>query len=88
MIRIDDRGPGIPEYLKEAAFRPFHRLESSRNLDTAGSGLGLTVAKTIACAHGGDVRLEQAPGGGLRATIVLPKSSRNLSAHPPETIAR
>jgi signal transduction histidine kinase len=73
MIQIDDHGPGIPETLKEEVFRPFHRLEGSRNRNSGGSGLGLTVARTVARAHGGDVLLDKAPGGGLRATIVLPK---------------
>ena len=65
-------GPGIPEALREEAFRPFNRLEKSRNRETGGSGLGLTVARTLARAHGGDVLLNEAPGGGLRATVVLP----------------
>jgi len=51
IVRIDDRGPGIREELREDAFHPFHRLEQSRNRETGGSGLGLTVARTIARAH-------------------------------------
>jgi signal transduction histidine kinase len=80
IVRIDDRGPGIPQELREDAFRPFYRLEQSRNRETGGSGLGLTVARTIARAHGGDVTLSEAPGGGLRATVVLPNTERLLSA--------
>ncbi len=87
MIQVDDHGSGIPEALKEEVFRPFHRLEGSRNRDSGGSGLGLTVARTVARAHGGDVLLGKAPGGGLRATIVLPKMERLSSAQPSEPAA-
>ena len=76
IVRIDDRGPGIREEFREDAFRPFHRLEQSRNRETGGSGLGLTVARTIARAHGGDVMLSEAPGGGLRVIVILPHSER------------
>jgi len=72
MIHVDDRGPGIPDELREQVFRPFFRVEGSRNRDSGGTGLGLTVAKTVALAHGGDVLLSARSGGGLRATIVLP----------------
>jgi signal transduction histidine kinase len=83
-IQIDDYGPGIPEALREEVFRPFHRLEWSRNRDSGGSGLGLTVARTVARAHGGDVLLGEGPRGGLRATIVLPRISVSLAALPPD----
>jgi len=69
-IRVDDDGPGIPEDKREEAFRPFHRLDG--NLQTGGVGLGLTIARDIARAHGGDLVLSQSPEGGLRATIKLP----------------
>ena len=73
MIHVDDRGPGIPDEAREQVFRPFYRVERSRSRDSGGSGLGLTIARTVALAHGGDVLLAARPGGGLRATIVLPK---------------
>ena len=73
MIHVDDCGPGIPDELREQVFRPFFRVEGSRNRDSGGTGLGLTVAKTVALAHGGDVLLSARSGGGLRATIVLPQ---------------
>ena len=71
-IAVDDDGPGIPEDRREEAFRPFHRLDEGRNLQTGGVGLGLAIARDIARAHGGDVRLETSPLGGLRAVIRLP----------------
>lgn len=71
-IVVDDDGPGIPEADFERVFQPFVRLESSRNRTTGGVGLGLSIARTVARDHGGDVTLANRPGGGLRATIVLP----------------
>jgi two-component system osmolarity sensor histidine kinase EnvZ len=71
-IAIEDDGPGIPENRREEAFRPFHRLDEGRNLQTGGSGLGLAIARDIARAHGGDIVLDQSALGGLKATIRLP----------------
>lgn len=71
-ILIDDDGPGIPEDKREEVFRPFHRLDASRNMDTGGVGLGLTIARDIARAHGGNLVLESSPLGGLRARVWLP----------------
>jgi two-component system osmolarity sensor histidine kinase EnvZ len=53
-------------------FRPFHRLDRSRNPRTGGVGLGLTIARDVARSHGGDVHLEDSPLGGLRARIRVP----------------
>lgn len=71
-IVVDDDGPGILEAQREDVFRPFTRLESSRNPTTGGVGLGLTIARDIARFHGGDVVLENSPLGGLRARVWLP----------------
>ncbi|MEO3428503.1 ATP-binding protein [Pelagibius sp. CAU 1746] len=71
-ITVDDDGPGIPAECHEDVFKPFYRLEQSRNPATGGIGLGLTIARDVARSHGGDVTLESAPGGGLRARIWLP----------------
>ncbi|HTK79872.1 MAG TPA: ATP-binding protein [Rhizomicrobium sp.] len=71
-IVVDDDGPGIPEERREEAFRPFHRLDEGRNLQTGGSGLGLAIARDVARAHGGDVFLDTSALGGLRAAIRLP----------------
>ena len=71
-VIVDDDGPGIASERREEAFRPFHRLDEGRNLQTGGSGLGLAIARDIARGHGGDIVLESSPLGGLRATIRLP----------------
>jgi len=71
-IVIDDDGPGIPASQREDVFRPFVRLEGGRNQDSAGTGLGLTIARDIARSHGGDIVLEQSPRGGLRARLTVP----------------
>ena len=73
VIRVRDRGPGIPEEELERVFEPFYRLESSRNRDSGGTGLGLAIARDIAQAHGGSLRLANPAGGGLEATLRLPR---------------
>jgi len=74
-VRITDEGPGIPPQRVEEAFAPFRRLEPSRNRATGGVGLGLTVARTILRAHGGDVVLSNANPRGLVATVILPRAA-------------
>ena len=71
-ITIQDSGPGITAAQREDVFRPFYRLEESRNRETGGSGLGLAVARSIVRRHGGDILLEDGPDGGLLARILLP----------------
>jgi two-component system osmolarity sensor histidine kinase EnvZ len=72
-ILVDDDGPGIPLNERDHVFQPFIRLDSSRNPSTGGIGLGLTIARDVARSHGGDVRLETSPQGGLRARVHLPR---------------
>jgi signal transduction histidine kinase len=72
-IWIEDNGPGIPEARMEEVFEPFVRLEESRSNETGGSGLGLTLARTIAREHGGDVILQNREEGGLSAILTLPR---------------
>jgi len=72
-ILVDDDGPGIPEADRDRVFRAFVRLDASRNPSTGGVGLGLTIARDVARGHGGDVRLETSPQGGLRARVHLPQ---------------
>jgi two-component system osmolarity sensor histidine kinase EnvZ len=71
-VTVDDDGPGIPEAHREDVFRPFYRLDESRNPDTGGTGLGLAIARDLVRGHGGDITLEDSPHGGLRARIRLP----------------
>lgn len=71
-IFVDDDGPGIPPEERDRVFQPFVRLDPSRNPKTGGIGLGLTIARDVARSHGGDVRLETSPQGGLRACVHLP----------------
>ncbi|WP_395687589.1 ATP-binding protein, partial [Aestuariivirga sp.] len=71
-VHVDDDGPGIPPDRRADAFRPFVRLDNARNLDETGTGLGLAIALDIARAHGGDLRLEDSPRGGLRALVHIP----------------
>jgi signal transduction histidine kinase len=73
-VVIEDEGPGIPEDCLEKVFTPFFRVEKSRNRKTGGMGLGMTVARTIIRAHGGDIHLENKPQGGLRVTATLPQA--------------
>ena len=71
-IYFDDDGPGISEFYREEVFRPFFRLEESRNNETGGVGLGLAITRDIIHAHGGTICLEDSSLGGLRASIRLP----------------
>lgn len=72
-VTIEDGGPGIPEAEMEQVFRPFYRVERSRNRETGGTGLGLTVARTIVRSHGGDITLANRSQGGLQQTVTLPR---------------
>ena len=72
-IVIDDDGCGIPAQLREDVFKPFFRLDESRNQDESGTGLGLAIARDIARSHGGDVTLAESPMGGLQAVIRVPQ---------------
>ncbi|MCW8917367.1 MAG: ATP-binding protein [Gammaproteobacteria bacterium] len=71
-IEIIDQGPGIPADQLEAVFQPFYRLEQSRNTDTGGSGLGLSIAKQLADANNIEIQLKSEPGKGTTAIILLP----------------
>ncbi len=71
-LTVDDDGPGIPPDKREEAFRPFVRLDNARNLDETGTGLGLAIALDIARAHGGELKLDDSPQGGLRAVVQIP----------------
>ena len=72
LITIEDNGPGIPEDHYDDVFKPFFRVDSSRNTDTGGVGLGLPIAMDIVHAHGGIIWLEKSIHGGLAVKIRLP----------------
>jgi two-component system OmpR family sensor kinase len=71
VVEIKDQGQGLSSEEAERVFEPFYRVEGSRNRETGGIGLGLSVARSIARAHGGDVSLETGPIG-LNAKVRLP----------------
>ena len=71
-ILVDDDGPGVPVDKREEVFKPFFRIEASRNAETGGIGLGLTIARDILRSHGGDLTLGDSPLGGLRAVLRVP----------------
>lgn len=71
-IEILDDGPGIPQEAMERVMQPFQRLETSRNRETGGVGLGLPIARDITRAHGGDLTIANRPEGGARVTLTLP----------------
>ena len=73
MLTIRDHGPGIPATELEKVFAPFYRLEGSRSRDTGGAGLGLSIARNTARAHGGELTLRNHPEGGLEAVLELPR---------------
>ena len=73
-IAVRDHGPGLPEAELDRVFEPFYRAEASRNRAHGGVGLGLSIARDIAERHGGSLRLRNAEGGGLCATLALPRA--------------
>jgi signal transduction histidine kinase len=74
VLGIEDEGPGIPPEALEQVFEPFFRLEASRNRDSGGMGLGLSIARDIAQAHGGSLVLRNRESGGLEAVLTLPRA--------------
>jgi signal transduction histidine kinase len=75
-VTVDDTGPGVPESEMENVFKPFYRIDRSRNKRTGGVGLGLATARSIARAHGGDVFLANRSNGGLRVIVRLHRNPR------------
>jgi signal transduction histidine kinase len=79
VLRIDDDGPGIAPEDMTRAFEPFTRLETSRNRETGGTGLGLTIARRTIDAAGGAITLCNRPEGGLRAELTLPRAGEGVN---------
>jgi len=71
-VTVDDDGPGIPPDKREDVFKAFYRIEGSRNKETGGVGLGLSIAKDVIVSHGGKIELTDSPIGGLRVLISIP----------------
>lgn len=69
---IDDNGPGIPKDKRREVFKAFYRLDASRNSQTGGVGLGMTITRDIILSHGGEITLHTSPQRGLRVVICLP----------------
>lgn len=72
VVHVVDEGPGIPATERDKVFRPFYRLESSRDRAAGGSGLGLAIVHQLCQAHGWRVSLGQGPNGGTDAKIEVP----------------
>lgn len=77
-LTIEDDGPGIPEADRLRIFEPFARLDGSRNRNSGGYGLGLSIAKRIAIAHHGDIAVDNAPLGGARFTLSWPRFASSM----------
>lgn len=75
-LQVTDHGPGLDQAFAPSAFEPFSRGETSRNRDTGGAGLGLSIARTLARQMGGDLILRETPGGGVTAVVLLKASCR------------
>lgn len=71
-VTVDDDGPGIPKDKHDDVFKPFFRLDQSRNIQTGGVGLGLSIVQDVVRAHGGDIKLSTSPQNGLRARLRFP----------------
>jgi signal transduction histidine kinase len=80
-LHIRDSGTGIPAYARPRVFDRFYRVDGSRNRRLGGSGLGLSIVRAVAIAHGGDVRAEAPPGGGAEFVVTLPRL-RSAEAQP------
>ncbi|MBI5981986.1 sensor histidine kinase [Clostridium perfringens] len=73
IISIEDQGIGISEEDLKYVFERFYRADKSRTRATGGTGIGLTIVKSIVSSHGGEVKLESKLGEGSKFTIILPK---------------
>lgn len=72
LILVEDDGPGIPSSEYENVFKPFYKVDKSRNQTRSSVGLGLSIASDIVRSHGGNIELGKSEMGGLKIKIVLP----------------
>ena len=75
LLRVRDRGAGIPEQYKESIFQPFFRVDKSRSREYGGVGLGLSLVWEIAALHGGTVEIEESSNEGTVMLVTLPKEA-------------
>jgi two-component system OmpR family sensor kinase len=75
-LRVDDDGPGIPPADRDRVFDRFARLDSARDRSRGGTGLGLSIVASIAASNGGSVSVGDAPTGGARFELNIPKANR------------
>lgn len=87
LIGVRDRGPGVPRELREAVFRPYFRVEASRNRATGGSGLGLAIARQMADTHGWRLALKARVGGGASFWLAIPDAASPVRGSPSVTDA-
>ncbi len=85
IVRISDRGPGVPEESLSKLFRPFYRLDDARNRQTGGVGLGLSITERAIRLHGGSVTARNRPGGGLTVEIRLPALADTVTENAAES---
>ena len=76
VVRVANGGPLIPPDQVTTLFEPFHRLEADRTGSDRGAGLGLSIVRSVASAHGGTVTAKALPGGGLEVRVELPADAR------------
>ena len=74
IVRVRDAGPGVPEEKLEDLFKPFVRVESARDRDSGGFGLGLAIASAAIRGHGGEIIANNHPQGGLEVIVTLPET--------------
>jgi signal transduction histidine kinase len=82
VLRVEDRGPGIPRDEREQVLEPFYRGAAAERNATPGSGLGLSVVRHVVRAHGGRVRVEGREGGGTAVVLELPVAARSGEKKP------
>ena len=73
-LKVSDHGPGVDPAHVERIFDRFYRADTARSRDRGGSGLGLSIAASVAAAHGGEITYSSTPGGGATFTLTLPRN--------------
>jgi two-component system, OmpR family, sensor histidine kinase CpxA len=78
IVKVSDRGPGVPDAELSNIFRPFHRVADARDRESGGVGLGLAIAERVARAHGGSIRAGNRAGGGLEVVFTCSSASHAM----------